>query len=201
MIFWRRAFGAPLLLALTLQGGTALAADAAGKFALKGAGPQKCSALLSAYEKKSGDLALYAGWIDGYLTGLNQAAPETYDLAAWQGADTLLAMTRAACQQMPPETRVIDAFTQIVLAIRPGRIAQEEGLIALMHDGKGTAVYGSVLIAAKRRLNALGHAVGTENMTFDKTTAAGFQSYQKAEGIPETGLPDQQTLYHLLRAR
>jgi len=175
------------------------AADTDGNFAIKGGGVQPCSALLTAHDRKSDDLGLYAGWIDGYLTGLNQFSPQTYDLATWQGSDTLLSMTRAVCQQMPPDTRVLEAFLQIVRAIQPGRLQQEEGLVALLHNGKGTAIYGSILITAKTRLNALGHQAGAEDTAFTEATALAFQRFQKAEGLAETGLPDQQTLYRLLR--
>ena len=179
--------------------GTAHAADDAGNFAIKGGGQQTCAALLKAYETKSPDLGLYAGWVDGYLTGINQFTPQTYDMAAWQTSDTLLAMTQAVCKQLPAEKRVIDAFVEVVRAIQPGRVVKMDALIALMHEGKGTAAYSSVIIQMKERLVGQGFDPGSTDDSFDALTAKALAEFQKAKGLAETGLPDQQTLYVLFR--
>lgn len=177
----------------------AKAADDLGNFAIKGGGQQTCGALLKAYETKSTDLGLYAGWVDGYLTGINQFTPQTYDMAAWQSSDTLLAMTQAVCKQLPAEKRVIDAFIEVVRAIQSGRIAKMDTLIALMHEGKGTATYASVIIQMKARLLDQGFDPGSSDDSFDALTAKALTEFQKAKGLAQSGLPDQQTLYVLFR--
>lgn len=179
--------------------GAAVAADDAGNFAIKGGGQQTCGALLKAYETKSTDLGLYAGWVDGYLTGINQFTPQTYDMAAWQSSDTLLAMTQAVCKQLPAEKRVMDAFIEVIRAIQSGRIAKMDTLIALMHEGKGTATYSSVIIQMKARLLDQGFDPGSSDDSFDAVTAKALTEFQKAKGLAQSGLPDQQTLYVLFR--
>lgn len=201
----RRAFRAPLLisvLALISHVTLALpvaAADADGNFAIKGGGVQTCAALQTAYQTQSGDLRLYAGWIDGYITGLNQFSNQTYDLATWQSADTVLALTHAACQQLPDDKRVFDAFIEVMRLLAPGRLQSEDSLIALVQGKEGTAVYDGVLRSAKARLKEAGFEPGALDSSFTSETAAAFQAYQKSQNLPETGLPDQQTLYALLR--
>lgn len=177
----------------------AYAADDNGNFAIKGGGLQSCQALIKAFEGQTDDLKLYAGWIDGYLTGLNQFTDQTYDFAAWQTSDTLLGMTYSVCQEMPDETRMMDAFIEIVRLIQPGRIVTEDGMIALLHEGQGTAVYEKVLDSLKSRLQDLGYEPGI-NIGFEKETAQAIALYQKDAGLPQSGLPDQQTLYNLFRA-
>ncbi len=201
----RRAFRAPLLFAVLalashmLVAFPATAADKDGNFAIKGGGVQSCAALHKAYESKSGDLRFYAGWIDGYITGLNQFSNQTYDLATWQNADTLLALTHSVCQQLPGEKRVFDAFIEVMRLLAPGRLQSEDGLIALVQGTDGTAIYDGVLRSAKARLKDAGFNPGALDSSFTPETAAAFQAYQKRENLPETGLPDQKTLYVLLR--
>ncbi len=188
-----------VLLCTMFAGASAHAADDSGNFAIKGGGQQSCSALATAYDTKSSDLALYAGWVDGYLTGINQYTAQTYDMAAWQTSETLLAMTYAVCKQLPSDKRVIDGFVEVVRAIQSGRIAKMDTLIALVHEGKGTATYASVIIKMKDRLKSLGFDPGSTDDSFDAQTASALSAFQKDKGLDPSGLPDQQTLYVIFR--
>lgn len=187
-----------LALALALPS-PSLGADDKGDFAIKGGGVQPCGAFLTAYEARNTDLALYAGWIDGYLTGLNQSTPDTYDLASWHSVETLIGLLQAACSQSAPERRVIEAFTDVLRLLYPGRVQAQDGMIALVHEGTGMTIYASVLRSAKARLNALGHGAGAEDDSFTPDVVRAIEAFQRARNIPVTGLPDQQTLYLLLR--
>lgn len=185
-------------VALTLST-PSLAADDKGDFAIKGGGAQSCQGFLTAYGARNSDLALYAGWIEGYLTGLNQFTPDTYDLASWQSVDTLIGLLQAACSQSAPDRRVIEAMTDVLRLLYPGRLQAQDTMIALVHENTGMTIYESVLRSAKTRLNSLGHGAGVVDDSFTPEVARAFEAFQRARSIPVTGLPDQQTLYLLLR--
>lgn len=176
---------------------SAMAADDDGAFAIKDAGAQTCGKFLTAWETSSSDLAQYAGWISGYVTGLNQFTDEVYDVAPWQSTETLLGMTRSVCGQMEAETRFMDAFAALTQRIAPMRLAASSPLEGVRRDGRALVIYEAVLAAARRRLAAEGFATGPEDAEFDQTASDAFSAFQQARGIEETGLPDQKTLFEL----
>lgn len=179
-----------------------MAADPDGQFAIKGGGQQACASFLAAYDAQTRDLGLYAGWIDGYVTGLNQFTDDTYDLASWQTTETLLGLTQSVCAQAPEGTRFMDAFFQVVRLITPSRVAAKSPLVAMVHDGQSTVAYGAVIERMKTRLRDLGHGAGlATDMSFDPATATAVAAFQTTKGLPATGLPDQRTLFELFRSR
>lgn len=211
---WGRAGPAPFLhsedsmkfpgaamIAAGLVAGAAMAGDADGKFAIKGAGLQECGQFLTAWQDQSSDLALYGGWIDGYVTGLNQLGQGRFDLAPWQSTQTLMGMAKSVCEQMPKETRFMDAFHQIVRLIAPQGLATESRVIGLNHQGRTAVIYADTLVAAKARLADAGFDPGPADDSFTEQTAAAFKGWQAAQGHTPTGLPDQQTLFGLFLKR
>lgn len=192
-----RALGT--VIAAILPVASALAADADGEFAIKGAGSQTCTAFTAAWDGGTADLALYAGWVDGYLTGVNQFTAETYDMAGWQTPETLLGLTRQICGAVPGETRFMDAFYQVQRLIAPTRLTAASPLVALTHQGQSLLAYEAVVRRMQDRLAALGYPTGTADGRFDPETAAAIVAFQTARGLPATGLPDQKTLFELFR--
>ena len=71
------------LLGLLSQNGIAYAADKDKAYAPKGAATLTCEGM-SKINPNSTDAALVVGWFDGYVTALNMATPETFDIAPWQ---------------------------------------------------------------------------------------------------------------------
>ena len=62
-----------------------LAADADGRFAVKSAGGTKCSQFVEFVDARNpAQIALYVGWVAGYISASNQLEPDTFDLASWQ---------------------------------------------------------------------------------------------------------------------
>ena len=77
------------------------AADAKGGFAVEGAGRSPARPFLKAKANGGNDLAIFAGWVDGYLTGANQHAPQTYDFTPWQTVGLLIAALANHCEKGP----------------------------------------------------------------------------------------------------
>ena len=77
------------------------AADKSAKHALRGAGLTTCKSFVAAYAKKGPRAHVYFGWIDGYISGLNEMSSGTYDRAPWQSTELLAEVVRRACTKAP----------------------------------------------------------------------------------------------------
>lgn len=185
-----------LLLAVAaafLPASATRAADAHGGFAIKGAGAVTCSRFIEDWEAQGRNMALYAGWIDGYVTAMNQTAPETFDLTPWQTAETLLGLMRRGCEARP-EARFMDRLVDLLRDMSPIRLPTASTASNLVHNGRAVVVYDAVLAAAVRRLAAEGFWTGADDARFDTPVAEAFERFQQDRGLPVTGLPDQRTL-------
>lgn len=193
-----RAFAAPAAFAALLASATgAQGADADGHFAIKDAGAQTCGKFLTAWTEGTKDVGQYAGWIAGYVTAINQQQDGLYDLTPWQTTETLLGMTRSVCGQVPEETRFLDAFAGLIKRISPTRLTAKSELEGVRRGDQAAIIYKVILAEARIRLARAGHPSGDPNAPFDDVASNAFLAFQQAEGLPTTGLPDQQTLFAL----
>lgn len=181
------------IAAAALLASTARAADAQGGFAIKGAGAVPCARFIEDWEAEGRNMALYAGWIDGYVTAMNQTMAETFDLTPWQNAETLLGLMRRGCEATP-ETRFMDRLVALLRDMSPIRLRTASTASNLLHNGRAVIVYDSVLAQALRRLAAEGFWTGPDDTAFSVTVAEAFARFQQDRGLPVTGLPDQRTL-------
>jgi hypothetical protein len=173
------------------------AADATGEFAIKGAGLQPCGALAAAWDQQTADLGLYLGWIDGYLTGMNQHFDETFDAAPWQTSATLLGLTRELCRNEAGEARIMDVFNALMRDFLPARLRQQSPAQAVRRGDSAVALYTATIDAIERRLAEEGFDPGASDGGFDDATARAVEAFQADRGLEVTGLPDQQTLFAL----
>jgi hypothetical protein len=185
-----------LLLSFALSWPVA-AADAAGKYALRGAGLTRCKSFLDAYEKKGPQAHLFFGWIDGYISGLNELSADTYDKTPWQSTELLAEVVRRACKRSPAEY-FFSELRSVVAAMDEQRLATGEEK-KVLEIGEGRAVvYPDTLRRAQVALKKLGHYGGDTHGRFDPATHAAIVSFQTAKVIPVTGLPGPITLWALL---
>jgi hypothetical protein len=173
------------------------AEDATGEFAIKGAGLQTCAGLTQAWDNKTSDIALYLGWIDGYMTGMNQYQPETFDVAPWQTSTTLLGLTKRLCDQSDKNARIMDVFNKLMTDFRPARLREKTDATALTTEGQAVVLYTETVVRLQRRLADEGFDPITRNGTLDQATLDALTAFQADRGMPETGLPDQNTLFAL----
>ncbi len=188
-----RALAAGALLAAAPAG----AADEDGTFAIKGAGLQGCAAFVRAWDEGSSDLALYGGWLEGYLTAMNQTTETTHDLAPWQDTRTLLGLLRVACDAAPEGTGVMRAAVDMMRALAPQRMTEASPIERAQADGRAVTFYRETVRRVQARLGELGAADLPETGDLDAPTRAAIEAYQAANGLEPTGLPDQRTLVAL----
>ncbi len=190
-------FASALLLSIVIWSSAARAADDNGKFAIRGAGLQTCSGAVNAFDTSSPDLALYAGWIDGYLTGVNQFREDTFEMAPWQTANTLLALTVEVCRNEADDVKFMAVFVRLLRDFSAARLRAETPLTGVFRGSQRLALYATTIEAVERTLLELGHDPGEVDGVFTEETSDALVAFQTDRQIQTTGLPDQQTLFAL----
>ena len=186
-----------LLLASPLT----LAADAEGRFAVKSAGGTKCSQFIEAIKSKDQNrIALYVGWLAGYLSAANQLNTDTFDLAAWQDMRTLTALLTRHCDRNA-DVRFGAATAQMINALKQNRLKVRSEAVVVEHDGQSLQIYEAALKLAQGALTDLGMYAGALDGKFTDATRESLVKFQTENNLPTTGLPDQTTLFALFRAQ
>jgi hypothetical protein len=187
--------GRALTLALTLAlvPAAALAGDAEGRFAAKGAGQTTCQQFLTSMEEKGDDLRLYAGWVDGYVTAFNMLRDETFDIAPWQSTELLVLKLQAFCRANP-ESPFMDGMNQLALALYPDRLTEPSEIVSVQVGAQRGLLYRAVLDRVEAKLRDLGHLAESPEGDPAVASVEAIRAFQTAQGVPVTGLPDQATL-------
>ena len=186
----------PLALSL-LAGPPALAADKAGSFAPKGMGFDTCKSLSEAIQQKDQKgLVVFAGWLDGFLTGVNMLQAGIYDIAPWQSPDTLLKMVASHCERNPDE-HLAEVALKLAEYLGKDRLTERSQVEEAKVGSTTVPIYTEVLRRVQQRLVDGGFLSGTPDGNFGPKTQSALEAYQTKEKLPKTGLPDQATLVQL----
>lgn len=186
--------------ALCMVAVNAHAASVDGNYAIKGAGSGTCNQYSEARAARNQDYYIYAGWLDGFMTGLNQAIPATYDVNPWAATEMLAAMLDSFCLKHPDQGFHI-AARRLTQALAKHRLVERSNVVAVGGGEQATLVYLETIKRAQRALTAAGHYQGKADGAYGEDTRAAMVKFQHSEGIAETGLPDQMTLFHLFRPK
>ncbi|WP_308914867.1 peptidoglycan-binding domain-containing protein [Jannaschia sp. LMIT008] len=188
-----------LAVCASLTVSSAFAADGEGRFAIEGGGLLTCVDYLSAMEWRSPDVPAYGGWIEGYVTALNQQFDGIYDLTPWQTTESLLSLMSSICRQLPSDTRTAEALDRMVRLLLPDALREKSRVVALEGENDtAIAIYAAVLDQINDALRDKGHAIAQADGYFGRDTQAGLRAVQAEAGLTVTGMPDQRTLFVLL---
>lgn len=180
------------------SGPGALAASENGKYAIKDVGVATCQLYSDEQEKKSKRFFQFVGWVTGYLSGHNRLAKDTADIAPWQSTQLLATYIASYCKKHP-EARLVQATNELIKALTPGRLRKTSERIKVEAGGNAMVIYETVLRRAQGILIERGHLSGTADGVFDPATQQAFESFQQANNLEVTGLPDQRTLLTIFR--
>lgn len=175
------------------------AADSSGNFALRGVGLATCAQFLQASEERQENVLLAGGWLEGYMTAINQLLPETFDIAPWQNTDTILALVKHNCERNRDQ-RFFAVVTAMVEFLAENRLKEQSDRVMAEAHGQRVAIYTKVLRDVQQELIDKGLLEGNADGQFGAKTQAALEEYQKRENIQVTGLPDQVTLWRLMSA-
>lgn len=176
----------------------AWAATQDGKFAIRGAGLIDCQTFLTEQKKRSPSYLMIGGWIDGYITGVNQQASATYDATSFESTELFVELIKNHCEKNPND-RLFPVMNSIVAQRWPHRLKQQSPLVGVTLDKQNTQIYRETILRIQNRLAEKGFYKGPANGQFDATTIAALAEFQKSlKGYKATGFPDQATLWELL---
>lgn len=187
----RLSAGAALLLTLAAP---VAAADKDGRFAVDGIGARACSDYTKAVDDKNRDLLIaFASWTSGFVSAANVYGTETFDLTPWQTPELIQAKLDKFCRAFSQEPYV-QALGKLISTLQPQRMTASEGGIPARVGGQSILVYPEVLRRIRAEMGKEGIKVTTPEDAFDDAFADGLRAYQKAKGIPPSGLPDLPTM-------
>jgi len=185
------------LCVLVLQAAAASAATENGRYAIRGAGLIDCQTYLDEQEKQSSAYLMMGGWIDGYITGVNQYAEDTYDATSFESTELFAELIRNHCKKHPAD-RLFPVMNSIVAQRWPHRVTAESPLIGVRLGDKSVQMYKETLERVQQRLADKGYYELPASGKFDQPTISALAAFQKTlENYEASGFPDQATLWAL----
>jgi Putative peptidoglycan binding domain len=176
---------------------SAPAATPSGAFAVRGAGVIDCRTFRAERKKRSRAYLMMGGWIDGYLTGINEYAPHTYDAASFESTELYAQIVADYCRKHPSAS-LFAVMNSIVRERWKYRILERTPSVALTLAGQHARLYRETIRRIQQRLAAKGFYKAKPTGTFNAETMSAIAAFQKTlHGYKATGFPDQATLYLL----
>ncbi len=188
--------GLAVALGLALWTAPADAADDEGRFAGHGPGIARCAQLVEALGVDGPDRPLFVGWVAGFLTAANAFRPNTYDVTPWQPVEFVANVIAEQCSRNP-ESAVTEIALAIVEQLAADRLQRSSPVVNVEHEGRRVAVYRDVLRQVQTRLRDRDLYGGGIDGAYGPMTRGALEEFQRARGIPVTGVPDDATLLAL----
>ena len=92
-----------------------------------------------------------------------------------------------------------EAVVRMAASLAPDRLNEKSELVAIEHEGKQHYVYKEMIRRTQTQLSELGMFSGDVNGEFNDATKQAVMAFQIDRKSPATGLPDQKTMFELMR--
>ena len=191
-------FAAPLIMMLVMMPVIADGASKNGKFAVRDAGRATCERYVAARSERAALYGMFLGWIAGFVTAYNSLAEDTLDLAPWQTTELLAGFLDNHCKKNPQISFAL-AVNTLVNSLKATRLQGGPEKVEAKSGGRSITVYRAIMRRAQQRLAERGFYEGAIDGLYGKGSRDAFEAFQSGKGIAVTGLPDQETLFHLFR--
>lgn len=176
----------------------AQARDSENRFAAKGVGLTTCQWFTDARAERSNAYYMALGWIDGYVTGLNQTVEDTFDVASFENNEVFALMLDQNCRRHPT-TPFFEMMRAMVRAIDDDRIREASPMVEARIGDNAVRIYRETLRRVQNALTDKGYYAGEVDGVFGQETQVALEAFQGDNRLKVTGLPDAVTLYALLR--
>lgn len=181
-----------LALATAASSGPASAADANGRFTIRGVGQESCQAYLSALADPANS-SRHISWLMGYVTAENRLLQNTYDLLPTLDGLDFVKTVGLVCRSNPQESLALAANNTLV-ALRPLGQTGETPVVTLSNRGKSLQVRKGVLQLVQAGLAGKGLYKGDQSGNAGADFYKAVEALQQKERLPVTGLPDVDTI-------
>ena len=186
-----------MLVGLLFAASPVFAADSTNRFALRGVALVNCEQFLKAMQERQENVLVAGGWIEGYITAVNQLTPDTFDIAPWQSTQALLGLISRNCERNPQAGlfQIVDSMMNFLkqtrLRVQSERVLAESGTNKFY-------IYRDTMRDVQQNLIDQGFLTGVADGQFGPKTLSALEAFQKSQQLEPTGLPDQNTLFRLL---
>jgi len=180
-----------LAAAMLCMAGQAAAADANGKFVVRGVGGATCETYLQAIRNPAVS-STYVSWLQGYATATNQMTPRTYDITPTNDGLDFAKVVAVVCNASRQDSLQV-AAVKTIAALQPVRQAGESQNVTVTADGKSVQIHQGALqilqagLAAKKLFGGMANGLPSAELT------KAIKAFQASEKLPVTGLPDIDT--------
>jgi hypothetical protein len=185
--------------ALLLFAADARPADKDGQYAIRGAGLISCAIYNQERAARSNVYLVTAAWVDGYITGINQYAPQTYDVLSFEGTELLMSILTEHCKSNPTDP-VFGVLASLFRKLWPDRVTGKSEKTTIVMAERDARHYVELIKRAQKKLRAKRFYSGAISGNYSPQTVEAMKRYQKSIGFDPTGFPDQLTLWRLMRS-
>jgi hypothetical protein len=185
----------------------ATAADTKHSFAVHGIGALSCAEMANAMTqvdpqtKATSEAAVrstLASWMLGYVTALNRMDPATYDATPVQDDVPLVNMVVGVCSKNPT-ARVETVVSAIFTSLDKAKLPTESPEVKVTVGAQSTVLRQATLLSLEKALVAQKLLKSADaDGKFDDNVKAALVKYQTAQKLPQTGLPDADTVIRAL---
>ena len=174
------------------------AADNQGQFALRGAGLIPCALLVQERKASSEVYLIAASWVDGYISGVNQYAPGTYDALSFETTELIMSIVDKHCKNNPRDP-VFGVINTLIKKLHTDRLVEKAEKTEWVAGERKVSLYTEVVKRAQQVLHNKGFYKDKIDGRQNKSMVEGLKQYQRSIELNATGFPDQLTLWRLLR--
>jgi hypothetical protein len=137
--------------------------------------------------------------MDGYITGINQYATDTYDTLPYESTEMLAAVISENCKKHP-NTTVFTVLNALINQAANDRLRSPSKKIEIKLGERSVLIYQEVLLRLQKKLTSAGFYHGPIDGSFNAATRKALGKYQSANGLKPTEFPDQVTLWRIFRS-
>lgn len=168
----------------------AVGADSEGRFSVNYPGTMACNVLVAA-EPDSRETFAVAAFAEGWMAAHAKLMPDVFDLTPWQSTEYVVGQVRAFCGANP-DAAVVTALDQLAAFLRPDALREGAAPQTVTNGEQMVLLHPETLERVRNALVERGFAEANGG-----DPVAGLAEFQRSQGLPASGLPDQRTLQRL----
>lgn len=175
----------------------AFAADATGNYAVRGLGTTTCNNYATAVDGNTADLRSYVSWLEGALTVSNRLTPGVFDTVPFNAPGAVAALVLRQCRQQP--NMLFDAAVRTTIeSLQRARVTTASPWVEMTVGSNRVTLRAETLAAVQSRLVQLGLLTTPPDGRFSMATREALKRFQQIRRLPQTELPDPDTVVALL---
>ncbi len=178
----------------------AAAADQKGEYSIRGAGLVSCQIYNQERTARSPAYDVIGGWMDGYITGINQYAGDTYDAAPFETTELYAALVSEYCKKHP-ETTVFAVLNSLVKYHWKDRLPASSPKAEVVVGKQKAMLYIEVIRQIQQRLSQRGFYHGKVTDSYEPAVQKAMGAFQSSIHFKPTGFPDEASLWQLFAAQ